>query len=318
MKIRSDAGGTVSGIRFYKGSSGNNGTHIGMLYTASGALLAQAAFSNESASGWQTVTFSSPVTIAANTTYIAAYFTTSGYAATRYFFSSNGVNNGPLHALPSSAADGGNCVYQYATSPQFPASTWQDSNYWVDVVFTAGASTPPPPPPPTPMPTPTTLSLYNGAATPGETWYPDANPVTLGMKFRSDAAGMVTGMRFWKGDAGNNGTHIALLYTSGGQLLAQAPFTGETSSGWQTVMFSSPVAIAANTTYIAAWFTTSGYSASRYFFSSQGVHNGVLHALQSGVDGPNMMYDYGGAPQFPTSSWVDSNYWVDVLFSVNP
>jgi hypothetical protein len=305
MKFRSDVGGTVSGIRFYKGSSGNNGTHIGLLYTASGTLLAQAAFSNESASGWQTVTFSNPVTIAANTTYIAAYFTTSGYAASRFFFSSNGVNNGPLHALQTSAADGGNCVYQYAASPQFPANTWQDSNYWVDVIFTAGTLTQ------------TTLSLYTGAATPGEPWYPDANPVTLGMKFRSDAAGTVTGMRFWKGAAGNNGTHIALLYSASGQLLGQAPFAGETASGWQTVMFSSPVAIAANTTYIAAYFTTSGYSASRYFFTSQGVTNGLLHALQSGVDGPNMVYQYAGTPQFPTSSWQDSNYWVDVLVSVN-
>ena len=120
-------------------------------------------------------------------------------------------------------------MYQYAASPQFPANSCQDSNYWVDVVFTAGARAPP-----------RTASLYNGAATPGEIWYPDASPVTLGMKFRSDAAGKVTGMRFWKGDAGNNGTHIALLYSATGQLLAQAPFAGETSSGWQTVMFSSP------------------------------------------------------------------------------
>jgi hypothetical protein len=305
MKFRSDAGGTVSGIRFYKGSPGNNGTHIGLLYTASGTLLAQAAFSNESASGWQTVTFSSPVAIAANTTYIAAYFTTSGYAASRYFFTSNGVNNGPLHALQTSAAEGGNCVYQYAASPQFPANSYQDSNYWVDVVFTAGT------------PTQNTASLYNGAATPGENWYPDSSPVTLGMKFRSDAAGKVTGMRFWKGDAGNNGTHIALLYSSTGQLLAQAPFAGETSTGWQTVMFSSPADIAANTTYIAAYFTSSGYAVSRNFFSSQGVNNGVLHALQSGVDGPNMVYQYASTPQFPTNTWQDSNYWVDVLVSVN-
>ena len=131
-------------------------------------------------------------------------------------------------------------------------------------------------------PTQNTASLYNGAATPGD-WYPDAGPVTLGMKFRSDAAGKVTGMRFWKGDAGNNGTHIALLYSSTGQLLAQAPFAGETSTGSQTVMFSSPADIAANTTYVAAYFTGSGYAGClAKLFSSQGVNNGVLHAVAIG------------------------------------
>lgn len=307
MKFRSDVAGAVSGVRFYNGSPQNNGTHIGLLYSASGALLAQAAFSAGNTPGWQTATFSSPVAIDANTTYVAAYFTTSGYAASRFFFSSNGVDNAPLHALSSSAASG-NGVYQYAASPQFPASSYQDSNYWVDAVFTAGAGGTPP--------SQTTVSLYTGDATPGDPWYPDSNPVTLGMKFRSDVAGTVTGMRFWKG-AGNNGTHIALLYSASGQLLAQAPFAAETPSGWQTVTFSSPVPIAANTTYIAAWFTTSGYAASRNFFTSQGITNGPLHALQSGVDGANMVYQYAGTPQFPTSTWQDSNYWVDVLVSIN-
>ena len=81
--------------------------------------------------------------------------------------------------------------------------------------------------------------------------------------------------------------------------------------------FSSPVSIAANTTYIAAYFTTSGFAVSRNFFSSQGITNGPLHALQSGVDGANMVFTYAGTPQFPTSTYQDSNYWVDVLVSIN-
>ena len=38
-----------------------------------GTLLASATFSNETASGWQQVNFSSPVSITAGTTYIASY-----------------------------------------------------------------------------------------------------------------------------------------------------------------------------------------------------------------------------------------------------
>jgi len=100
-------------------------------------------------------------------------------------------------------------------------------------------------------------------------------------------------------------------------VLAQATFTNESASGWQTVTFPSPVAIAPNTTYIAAYFTTSGYGVSRYYFVSQGVNSGPLHALQSGVDGSNMVYKYGSAPQYPTDAWQDSNYWVDVLVTVS-
>jgi hypothetical protein len=79
------------------------------------------------------------------------------------------------------------------------------------------------------------------------------------------------------------------------------------------VNFSSPVAISANTTYIAAYFTTSGYADDRGYFTSTGADNTPLHALKSGVDGPNGIYLYGGAPQFPSQSTADSNYWIDVV-----
>src|SRR5439155_335919 len=134
--------------------------------------------------------------------------------------------------------------------------------------------------------------------------------VTVGVKFRSDVSGSVTGIRFYKG-AGNNGTHTGLLYSSTGTALAQATFSGETASGWQQVNFSSPVAIAANTTYIAAFFTTSGYAYTVNQFTSAGVDSPPLHALRSGVDGPNGVYMFGGTPQFPSFTYSGTNYWVD-------
>jgi len=132
------------------------------------------------------------------------------------------------------------------------------------------------------------------------------------MRFRSDSAGSITGIRFYKG-SGNNATHVALLYSNTGTLLAQATFTGETASGWQQVSFSSPVAIAANTTYIAAYFST-GYAYNGSFFFSAGVDNAPLHALKYGVDGPNGVYAYGPSPRFPTADGNGANYWVDVVF----
>jgi len=125
----------------------------------------------------------------------------------------------------------------------------------------------------------------------------------------------ISAIRFYKGSSGNSGTHTALLYNSAGQLLAQAPFNGETASGWQTVNLPSPVSIAANTTYIAAYHTTSGYATSLGFFSASGTDSAPLHALRSGVEGGNGVYHYGPSPAFPTDTWGDANYWLDVLFT---
>ncbi len=54
VKFQSDSLGTITGIRFYKAAT-NTGTHVGSLWTSSGQLLASATFTNETASGWQTV-----------------------------------------------------------------------------------------------------------------------------------------------------------------------------------------------------------------------------------------------------------------------
>jgi hypothetical protein len=51
------------------------------------------------------------------------------------------------------------------------------------------------------------------------------------------------------------------------------------------------------------------------YFTSSGADSPPLHALLSGVDGPNGVYVYGGAPQFPFSTYSDANYWVDLLFN---
>ena len=78
VKFKADASGTVTGIRFYKAST-NTGTHIGSLWTADRHAARSATFTNETASGWQTVHFASPVTITAGTTYVATYFAPNGH-----------------------------------------------------------------------------------------------------------------------------------------------------------------------------------------------------------------------------------------------
>ena len=135
-KFRSDSSGFVTGVRFYKGS-GNTGTHVGHLWSTAGANLGTVTFTGESATGWQQASFAAPVAISANTTYIVSYYAPVGrYAADAGGFATQGVDNAPLHAL-ANGVDGANGVYRYGSGGGFPANTYQSTNYWVDVVFTA-------------------------------------------------------------------------------------------------------------------------------------------------------------------------------------
>jgi hypothetical protein len=158
------------------------------------------------------------------------------------------------------------------------------------------------------------LSIWSASATPAVLADPDTGAVELGVKFRSDVDGEITGLRFYKG-SGNTGTHVGSLWTSGGQLLAQVTFANETASGWQQVDLATPVAITADTVYVASYHVLNGhYSVDDDYFAVAGVDNAPLHALQDGESGGNGVYNYGATPAFPTNTYRSSNYWVDVVF----
>jgi Domain of unknown function (DUF4082)/Bacterial Ig domain len=155
-------------------------------------------------------------------------------------------------------------------------------------------------------------SIWSASATPANPNESDTSAVELGVKFRSDVAGTITGVRFYKSSQ-NTGTHIGRLWSRTGTLLASATFSGETSSGWEQVTFASPVPVAANTTYVASYGAPNGhYADDLVAFSGRSVDSPPLHALQSGVDGPNGVW--GDLGTFPTNAYSDSNYWVDVVF----
>jgi Domain of unknown function (DUF4082) len=117
---------------FYKATA-NTGTHVGNLWSSAGTKLATATFSGETASGWQQVSFTTPVALTSNTVYVASYHASNGhYSEDNNYFASKGVDNPPLHAL-ANGVSGGNSVYAYGASSAFPNSTWNAANYWVDL-----------------------------------------------------------------------------------------------------------------------------------------------------------------------------------------
>jgi hypothetical protein len=132
--------------------------------------------------------------------------------------------------------------------------------------------------------------------------------VQLGVRFTTDVAGVVTGMRFYK-SASNTGTHAGTLWLVGtNQALATGTFANETASGWQTLTFSQPVAITPGNAYIVSYHTTVGfYSVNLNYFTS-GYDNVPLHVPSTGS-----VYRYGAANLFPNNT-SRHNYWVDVVF----
>ncbi|MFK4513135.1 hypothetical protein ABIF20_000500 [Bradyrhizobium japonicum] len=146
VKFTSSAAGLITALKFYR-SAGDTGQDLLDLWSSTGTLLARTTFTNTTASGWQTVNLATPVSIVANTTYVASYHTNGAYVATNNFFNS-AFSSGTLTAPSSASVSGGNGVYAYggtSTTGIFPASTFGAANYYADVVFSSSTTTETPP-----------------------------------------------------------------------------------------------------------------------------------------------------------------------------
>ena len=153
LKFQASTSGYINGVKFYKGA-GNDGIHSGSLWSKSGVRLASVTFTNETASGWQSALFASPVMISAGTTYVVSYLARRGhYAYNSSYFSKNSRVKGNLTALGGIGIANG--VYKYGGG--FPTDTYHSTNYWIDVLFkaTISSTTPTPTVPTTSVATPT-------------------------------------------------------------------------------------------------------------------------------------------------------------------
>lgn len=154
--------GSVNAVRFYKGA-GNSGVHTGSLWNAAGSRLATASLSSETASGWQVIRFANAVSVTKGQRYVASYHAPQGHYAAAGRFFTTAYTRGDL-TVP---VNGG--VYRYGASA-YPTSTYNSTNYYVDLAFTPAVSATPTPtvqptsasPSPTATPTGTTSKLIFG------------------------------------------------------------------------------------------------------------------------------------------------------------
>ncbi|WP_258068531.1 DUF4082 domain-containing protein, partial [Arthrobacter sp. N199823] len=387
--------GFISGVRFYK-SAANTGTHTGAVWDAAGNQLASLTFSTETASGWQSARFVTPVKVTAGQSYVVSYQAPNG----RYSYATGYWDYKGLSAAPLTAAGGFGAAPAgvYNTNGSFPTDSYENSNYYVDAIFettdtsplvatgqvpaggagSVGVSTPVSAvlskdvtagsvslvlktaagvsvagatsydavsrkvvfvpsaalakstsytatvsatgvgggsvtagavwsfttvkPDSTGCP----CGLYQDSAVPSVLSIADGTPLSLGVKFSAASAGTVTGVKFYKGP-GNTGTHTGYLYKADGTVLAQAVFASESTTGWQSVLFATPVAITAGTVYTAAYSNPVGtYSATPGAYGSD-VSVGPLH-----VSAGSAVYAYGS--NYPVNG-SSASYLVDVIFA---
>lgn len=142
----------------------------------------------------------------------------------------------------------------------------------------------------------------------------DAAAVTLGMRFTTSRRGYFSGARFYKSTA-SSPRYTLTLWDDAGRVLWTRDAEFGTRTGWVGLRTEDDeVLLEPGRTYTVGYFTPIGRYAITYdFFRSQGVENGPLRAPGVG-DGGNGVFAYGPSSTFPTRTYRDSNYHVDLSF----
>ena len=194
-----------------------------------------------------------------------------------------------------------------ASSTQYTATVTATANTGVGMAAPAQWSFTTAKPPAAPGVCPCTL--FDDADGPSNSPSPETSSVQLGVAFKADSPGNITGVRFYKAGQ-NGGTHTIALWKADGTQLATATVSNESTSGWQQATFSAPVAVTTNTTYIASYTAPSG----RYSYTSGDLSSPIVRSPLKSVSNGGR-YTYGSGAPTNTSS---ANYWVDPVYEPSP
>ncbi len=115
----------LTAIRYYRDPL-ETGSHVGTVWTASGTPLAQVTFTNETGSGWQQESLTTPLQLQPGATYVISVNANAYFGFTGGSLASV-VGSGPLQSI----ADGANGVFGSAAGV-FPTGAFNNSNYFID------------------------------------------------------------------------------------------------------------------------------------------------------------------------------------------
>ena len=127
VKVQVTQPARVEAIRFYKDAN-ETGSHVGRVWSSTGALLATTTFTGETASGWQEQALAAPLPLTPGQTYVVSVGLNSRFGMTAAGLAAERVS-GPLRSI----ADNRNGVWADVAG-DFPTNTWGSSNYFVDTV----------------------------------------------------------------------------------------------------------------------------------------------------------------------------------------
>jgi hypothetical protein len=129
-EFTTDVDGQILGVRIWSG--GEVAASFGALYlwtsVSTGDLLAsKSVATTPTTSGWQDVTFDSPVNVTAGSKYVAVWGPTDNYGATSLFFNGGDYTNDHLIASRG--------TFLVSSSLTFPSDTYNSTCYFIDVLF---------------------------------------------------------------------------------------------------------------------------------------------------------------------------------------
>lgn len=139
MVFNSGVSGNIIGAKYYH-MAGMTGVRTAQLFTMAGNPLAQVNFPLATTNGWQSVNFTTPVTIAPFTNYMIAVFQSDGTTAQYIGGFNSDVVNYPLTAPATTSVSSGNGVAIYCNTPTFPTVNCSGYNFGVDAIFSTGGN----------------------------------------------------------------------------------------------------------------------------------------------------------------------------------
>jgi hypothetical protein len=169
------------------------------------------------------------------------------------------------------------------------------------------------------------VSIFT-SQTPSITDATDATAYTLGTSFYVTTGASCTGARWYFPATLPGGTVTAALWTdepgAEGTLLASKAFSSPVAGEWNTVTWDTPVSLTANIEYIVGIHTPDRYVATAGFFTSAGVTNGIITAIQDNTEVPsgggnvrNGRLAVNASPTFPNTNGSGACYFADVVIA---